>query len=165
VRRDDPCIAGKECFGRCPRPEGGEPRRISWPAICTKRRSNCREFVANHAPLGGGAVPPLARARTDRTTGAGKDISNTAARFVFPVRCQRFARLCVLMNPILPGSRSIRTWPAIAPPNSGDAVNASYTLLSRSGNLRADAKGKAVIPLSSQTGACAHSWPHPAQGT
>ena len=27
-------------------------------------------------------------------------------------RCQRFSRLCVLMNPILPGSRSIRTWPA-----------------------------------------------------
>ena len=76
-----------------------------------------------------GAVPTLANARLCCATGPGlafpdtfhtsdKDpsprILEVSARCVQLVRCQRFSRLCVLMNPILPGSRSIRTWPAIA---------------------------------------------------
>jgi hypothetical protein len=91
------------------------------------RRSDCREFVANHADVRGGAVPPLAYARSYCAIGAGvacpdtlhpgdADLSpgtlDAPAPSVQLVRCQRFSRLCVLMNPILPGSRSIRTWPA-----------------------------------------------------
>jgi len=37
-----------------------------------------------------------------------------ASRFVLWTRCVRLARLCVLMNPILPGARSNGTWPAFA---------------------------------------------------
>jgi hypothetical protein len=63
--------------------------------------------VANHALNEGGAVPPLASARIGGTIRAGKEISKVAARHVLLKRCQRIARLCVLMNPILPGARSI----------------------------------------------------------
>jgi hypothetical protein len=62
----------------------------------------------------GGAVPPLASARPFRAPKEKPESSNISARFVLSFRCQRLARLCVLMNPILPGAWSIGTWPAFA---------------------------------------------------
>ena len=91
------------------------------------RQSDCREFVANrsrapsdrspslgwnHAGVAGGAVPTLACARSRRAIGAEFPCLDAPALCVQLLRCQWFSRLCVLMNPILPGSRSIRTWPA-----------------------------------------------------
>ena len=107
---------------------------------CTLRQSHCREFVANHtgapsdknlslkwnqAGKPGGAVPPLAFA-SSCVIGPGTITIMDPARSppigilcrlgtsppVQLVRCQRFSRLCVLMNPILPGERSIWTEPA-----------------------------------------------------
>jgi hypothetical protein len=98
------------------------------------RYSNCREIVANHADVSGGAVPPLALAQARGATGKRLLSAEILARSVQLVRCQRFSRLCVLMNPILPGSRSIRTWPA----------KCLKKLVLRSGQFRGDARGELV---------------------
>jgi len=104
----------------------------------------CKEFVAKYsgvpgdrslslgwkpAAMRGWAVPPWALTRHWRAIGAertGPDAlcssdenlspgtPRASALSVHLLRWQRFSRLCVLMNPILPGARSIRTWPAIA---------------------------------------------------
>jgi len=81
----------------------------------TMRESDCREFVANHfvdnePVVGGGAVPTGAAARAWSATGAGLACPETldprgkylppwAAHSVLRELCQRFSRLCVLMNP------------------------------------------------------------------
>jgi hypothetical protein len=88
------------------------------------------EFLSlgwNQAKEAGGAVPPLASVRLRRAIKPGKAIPDglhpsgkrpppgipeSPAPAKQLVRRQRFSRLCVLMNPILPGLRSIRTWPA-----------------------------------------------------
>ena len=123
-----------------PVPGGGELRRMFCLASCRLLYSDCREFVADQSGAPGdgslslgwnriGAVPTVAFARPCCATGPGlafpdafhtgdkvssPRILEVSARCVQLLRCQRFSRLCVLMNPILPGSRSIRTWPAIA---------------------------------------------------
>jgi hypothetical protein len=61
-----------------------------------------------------GAVTPLAVARLKRALKAEPVCPILSSRFVLLIRCERLARLCVLMNPILPGARSTRTWPAYA---------------------------------------------------
>jgi len=75
-----------------------------------------------------GAVPPLAIAEKFRAMDAGQGIAlpdrpddedlspgfpDSIVRSVQVLRCQRFSRFCVLMNPILPGLRfHLGTWPA-----------------------------------------------------
>jgi len=108
-------------------PWGGELQRILNRASIAMWRSDNREFVANRAGDSdasdrylsliwefGGAVPPLASARPYRAPKKERKSSNISARPVLPILCQRLARLCVLMNPILPGALSIGTWPAFA---------------------------------------------------
>ena len=68
--------------------------------------------MANHAGKSGGAVPPLAIALMHRALGPETTLPKAAKVPVQRVRRKRSSRLCVLMNPILPGARSIRTWPA-----------------------------------------------------
>ncbi len=106
--------------------KGGEPLRTSCETSSTKRYPGCRDFVAKPASNSGGAVPSLAIARSRRAkrpeeiSPSGLALCNPFGIHRLPgispsvqlVRCQRISRLCVLMNPILPGARSIRTWPA-----------------------------------------------------
>ncbi len=98
------------------------PADVAEQAVAERRSSDCREFVAIFArvvaKLLGGAVSPLACAWTNRANGAGLEsscmlppatefhrdaASRSTARFVQLMHCKRYARLCVLMNPILPG--------------------------------------------------------------
>jgi hypothetical protein len=65
--------------------------------------------VANHSEKPGGAVPPLTSVQLRRAMEPGNTFPTRSVQLL---RCQRFSRLCVLMNPILPGLRSIRTKPA-----------------------------------------------------
>jgi hypothetical protein len=80
--------------------------------------------VANHADKPGGAVPPLAIAHP-RPALEPEIVSPDSPpqiecrqrfrgpwRLVFVAGVERISRLCVLMYPILPGLRSIWTWPA-----------------------------------------------------
>jgi hypothetical protein len=90
--------------------------------------------VANHADVAGGAVPPLAVTQLRCATGEAMVCPNNSVRSVQLMRCQRFSRLCVPMNPILPGSRSIRTWPA----------KCLKILILRSGQFRVGARGELV---------------------
>jgi hypothetical protein len=88
---------------------------------------NCSPLGWNQAENPGGAVPPLAFVQLRRAMEPGNffpDFLSLNGRKTPPgipeksslamqrIRRQRFSRLCVLMNPILPGLRSIRTWPA-----------------------------------------------------
>jgi len=68
--------------------------------------------VANLADNLGGAVQPLAIALMHRALGPETTLPKAAKVPVQRVRRKRSSRLCVLMYPILPGARSIRTWPA-----------------------------------------------------
>src|SRR5580700_881446 len=86
-------------------PMGGEPRRMSCStneASCAKRRSDCRDFVANHAACSctasGGAVPTVAAARANHAKKISQTWPNPFAHSV-QLRLKRFSRLCVLMNP------------------------------------------------------------------
>jgi hypothetical protein len=81
----------------------------------TMRESDCREFVANHSGnnepvVDGGAVPTVAPSPAWNAAGAGLVCPETldpdseylppwAAHSVLRELCQRFSRLCVLMNP------------------------------------------------------------------
>jgi hypothetical protein len=120
--RDDVAKVGRPALVPRRAPEwGGEPRRNFRQTSLTMSRSDLREFVARdsvggrYVPLGrnlaglpGGAVP-LQLARPSGAKGA---FSHAAAFAVQILCCERFSRLSVLMNPILPGAGSIRTWPA-----------------------------------------------------
>ena len=132
---DDLCFAGvAETLERPTALWGGEPQRLSSRASVLKRRSESREFVAtlscaprdasaslrrSHAHANQmidmrGAVTPLAVACAKRDLEAEPVRLIISSRPVLLIRCERLARLCVLMNPILPGARSIGTWPAYA---------------------------------------------------
>lgn len=120
--RDDLKTARVAASGRWPPVTGGETRGISRRASRTSskvRRSVCREFVANVAEVLGRAVRPLARAWSCRVSGAEKTSSRARARSmqrserqwrrspsrpIFVAGVGRLSRLCVLMNPILPGA-------------------------------------------------------------
>jgi hypothetical protein len=124
--RDDLCVACVAGSGRLPAPTwGGETQRMPSRTCFPIQRSDSREFVADHSIKWNqahvnhmidmsGAVPPLAIARACRVSGAEPLSSITPARAAQFSRCQRFSRLCVLMNPILPNAWPIGTWPAFA---------------------------------------------------
>ena len=63
--------------------------------------------MANLAEDTGGAVPPLAFARTRPASDWRMTLPKTSAPPEQSICRQRLSRLCVLMNPILPGARSI----------------------------------------------------------
>jgi len=85
--------------------------------------SDCKEFVASQC----GAVKAVAdelpcnavRATSSCSPFSAQAVSLKLRQFLSApiqqspvVGVEWLSRLCVLMNPILPGSRSIRTWPA-----------------------------------------------------
>jgi hypothetical protein len=126
-KRDDLRVADGPAAAQTSRPGGGDPRRLPCPTSCSIGFSICREFVAIQSGYSGEAVTTLALARANCTTEPAGFPPDTRVRSAQLVRCQRFrsplrqilvvraerfSRLCVLMNPILPGSRSIWTWPA-----------------------------------------------------
>jgi hypothetical protein len=169
--RDDPCFAGVPISAPGPAPEGGEPWRSSCKTSFTIRLPGCRESAAklswissgNSSPPGwsaggipGGAVPPLAFARWRRTIGPANATLKTPARSVQLLRCERFSRLCVLMNP-----KSCRA----RDPSGPGRPNTSNNLALAGRILPANAREPLVNPFNLRTGACGHSSPHPAPGT
>ena len=124
--RDDLRLAVRLESTRPAFPTGSEPRRISGTKSSTNfevQLSKCREFVASQC----GAVGAVAGELLSSAVRATSSCSPFSAQAVSlkirqslsaPIQqspvvgVEWLSRLCVLMNPILPGSRSIRTWPA-----------------------------------------------------
>ncbi len=169
-KRDDLRVADGPAAAQTSRPGGGDPRRLPCPTSCSIGFSICREFVAIQSGQSGEAVTTLAFARANCTTEPAGFPPDTRVRSAQLVRRQRFrgplrqifvageerfSRLCVLMNPILPCSRSIWTWPAqcflfASPVDRNSPVGGT--------------EGGSVNPLSLQTCACVRSSRRPAPG-
>jgi hypothetical protein len=145
--------------------EGGALCRASCRARCSRRKSVSKEFVTQRSGTSGGAVPPLAPARAGHWTVTRSNPLRTSARPAQVLRCQRFSRLCELMNPILPSL-------AIHLDLAG--VNIYKICLLRFGPFRGSQGGELVSCASHpscraetpslRTGACARSSRHPAPG-
>jgi len=107
-------------------PTGCKSRRTSSTNSSTYREmqlSKCREFVASQCGAVGAVAGELPWSAVRATSSCSsfsaqavslelrQSLSNPFKRSSV-VGVEWLSRLCVLMNPILPGSRSIRTWPA-----------------------------------------------------
>lgn len=104
--RDDRREAKAADKAQEPARRGGDPRRMSRREGRTNsrvRQSVCRESAARSGCDVCEGVP-CAHTPTSRTNGGGMCSPGTPARSILPVRRERLSRLCVLMNPNLPGA-------------------------------------------------------------